>query len=97
MAKKRKKKNKLRTFLVVLLCLFINGMVFYYVGNTVKDVYLKKQEKKELKKKYVILEDEKEKLEAEAAKLQDPNYIAKYAREKFLYSKDNEYIVKIRD
>ena len=28
-------------------------------------------------------------------KLQDPDYIARYAREKYLYSKDGEFIIKI--
>ena len=30
-------------------------------------------------------------------KLQDPEYVAKYAREKYLYSKDGELIIKIVD
>ena len=31
----------------------------------------------------------------DADKLQDPDYIARYAREKYFYSKDGEYIIKI--
>ena len=31
----------------------------------------------------------------DANKLQDPDYIARYAREKYLYSKDGEFILKI--
>ena len=39
----------------------------------------------------------KEKLESDVIKLQDPDYVAKYAREKYLYSKDGELIIKIID
>ena len=93
----KKKKNKTRIFLVLFLCLVINALVFYHVGGILKQVYFKKQEEKELKEKYTVLLDEEEKLQAEAKRLQDPSYVAKYAREKFLYSKDNEYVVRIKD
>ena len=42
------------------------------------------------------LEDE-ENLKDEINKLQDPEYMAKYAREKYLYSKNGEIIIKIED
>ena len=35
-------------------------------------------------------------LKVEVNKLKNPEYVAKYAREKFLYSKDNEYVIKIK-
>ena len=41
--------------------------------------------------------DEKEVLETDVIKLQDPEYVAKYAREKYLYTKDGELIIKIID
>lgn len=44
----------------------------------------------ELKREEKILTNEIE-------KLQDPAYIAKYAREHYSYSKDGEYIIKIND
>ena len=36
-------------------------------------------------------------LKEEITRLQDPEYMAKYAREKYLYSKDNEIILKIEE
>ena len=42
------------------------------------------------------LSDEEE-LNDEINKLQDPEYMAKYAREKYLYSKKGEIIIKIED
>lgn len=40
---------------------------------------------------------EEEHLKDEINKLQDPEYMAKYAREKYLYSKDNEIVIKIEE
>ena len=56
-----------------------------------------KREKKDLETKYSKLLSDKEVLETDVKKLQDPDYVAKYAREKYLYSKDGELIIKIVD
>ena len=40
---------------------------------------------------------EEEELKSEINKLQDPEYVARYAREKYLYSKDDEIIIKIEE
>ena len=40
---------------------------------------------------------EEESLKEEINKLQDPEYMAKYAREKYLYSKDDEIVIKIEE
>ena len=40
--------------------------------------------------------EEEETLKSEIVKLQDDEYIARYAREKYLYSKDGEIIIKIK-
>ena len=43
-----------------------------------------------------ILDKEKEEeLKVDANKLQNPDYIARYAREKYFYSKDGEFILQI--
>ena len=55
------------------------------------------QEKKELAAQMVTLKDDEENLKLEIQKLQDPDYIARFARENYLYSKDGEYIIKIED
>ena len=43
----------------------------------------------------VDLREKEEKLKVDANKLQNPDYIARYAREKYLYSKEGEYILQI--
>jgi cell division protein DivIC len=60
-------------------------------------IFEKYQEKKELEDKLVSLKEKEEELKVDAKKLQDPEYIARYAREKYLYSKDGEYILQIPD
>ena len=50
---------------------------------------------KELWQELISLKNKEKKLKVDANKLQDPDYIARYAREKYLYSKDGEFILKI--
>ena len=37
--------------------------------------------------------EKEENLENEVVKLQDPEYVAKYARERFLYTKEGEIVI----
>ena len=62
-----------------------------------KQILQNKKNTKELEKKYSKLVSNKEILEKDLVKLQDPDYVAKYAREKYLYSKEGELIIKIVD
>ena len=41
------------------------------------------------------LREKEEELKVDADKLQNPDYIARYAREKYLYSKEGEFILQI--
>ena len=52
-------------------------------------------EKKEYTTQLEVLKDKEEELKGTVTKLQDPDYIEKYAREKYLYSKDGEIIIRI--
>ncbi len=67
----------------------------FTIGKYWVEIYDKYQEKKELKKKLVTLKEKQQALQMDANKLQDPNYIARYAREKYSYSKDGEIILRI--
>lgn len=80
----------LGTFSIVLFAIFCLNVCNY----TSKIINLTKQEK-ELVLKLDQLKTEKEELAIEIEKLQDPAYLANYAREKYLYSKDGEYVIKI--
>ena len=47
--------------------------------------------------KLADLEEQEEILKTDIQKLEDPEYVAKYAREKYLYSKEGELIIRIPD
>lgn len=54
-------------------------------------------EKRILQNNLEKLTNEEESLTTEIEKLRDPDYIAKYARENYFYTKDGEYVIKIKD
>lgn len=95
-SRKLKRKRIRRIFFVTLICLLINSYVIYSVGSILNDVRDMKQEKKKLDIKLNELKEEESVLKSEVNKLKDPVYIAKYAREKFFYSKANEYIIRMK-
>lgn len=65
------------------------------IGKYWIDIYDKYKEKQELEEKLAELQKKEKELKLDADKLQDPDYIARYAREKYSYSKDGEFIIKI--
>jgi cell division protein DivIC len=58
-------------------------------------IYSKSHEKEKLTKELKVLKKKESSLRADANKMQDKEYIARYAREKYLYSKDGEFILRI--
>lgn len=56
-----------------------------------------KKEKITLNEQITVLQKEKEILETDIMKLENPDYIAKYVREKYFYSKEGELILRIDD
>ncbi len=83
-------------FLFVVFVILV-GFMAYNSINYWKQIFANKKSAKELENRYQELISEKEKLESDVIKLQDPDYVAKYARERYLYSKDGELIIKIID
>ena len=92
--KRRKKVVRRMLFLGVTSVIIIVGTV-YTIGKYWIEIYDKYQEKKSLQAKLIKLKQKEEVLKVDANKLQDPNYIARYAREKYLYSKDGEIILRL--
>ena len=56
-----------------------------------------KEQKKELEDRIASLKEEEKVMESDIQKLEDPSYVARYAREKYLYSKDGEIIIRMPD
>ena len=88
-------KLKYRLCMFVPLCLVLIITVFISVGSYWVQIADKYQEKNRLEEEIVVLKEKEEELKVDANKLQNPDYIARYAREKYLYSKDGEFILKI--
>ena len=98
MARKKKKQKYISKKRIVLYAIFSVAIIVFTTFTTGKywvEIVDKYQEKKELEKKLVKLKEEQEKLKVDADKLQDSDYIARYAREKYNYSKDGEFILRI--
>lgn len=97
MAKKISKKSKRRLTLFVPISLgIIAFFIFTTISHTVSIINLR-NEQKELEDRLVALEEEEKNLSDEIIKLKDPDYIAKYAREKYYYTKDGEYVIKMEE
>ena len=97
MAKKKKKDGKAirRILFLGFGSLFIIIVTTFSIGRYWVEIFAKYKEKKQLEKELVNLKEKEEALKVDADKLQDPDYIARYAREKYLYSKDGEFILRI--
>ncbi|CDE98827.1 septum formation initiator [Clostridium sp. CAG:628] len=91
MTKKDKRRITLLMFIFIpLLIMFVSRMFSYW-----SVIYSNVKEKKELELKYKEILEREDLLKSEISKLEDEEYVARYAREKFLYSKDGEIIIKL--
>lgn len=100
MAKVVRKSNvkaKKRIFLFFLFFGTILGSLSYSFFSNVNKMIKMSNEKETLKDKLASLKEEEETLNSDIKKLKDPDYVARYAREKYLYSKDGELIIRIPD
>ncbi|MBQ3021564.1 MAG: septum formation initiator family protein [Bacilli bacterium] len=86
---------KRRMLLLLVVFILLVSYVSYTSFTYWKQILSNNKEKELLEDKYTSLLNEEEILETDLIKLQDPEYVAKYAREKYLYSKDGELIIKI--
>ena len=93
----KRKKVRRKIVLIALLYFSLGAILFQSVGNTIYNIYNKNQEKKELTSQLTDLKEKEDELKATVTKLQDPDYVARYAREKYFYSKNGEFILRIED
>ena len=93
--KKNKKKSNRRILFLGVGSIAIIITTTVTIGTYWVDIIDKYKEKQELEEKLSELQAKEKALQLDADKLQDPDYIARYAREKYSYSKDGEFIIKI--
>lgn len=96
--KNKKPKNKgNHIFILIVALIAILVVMGMSVSKVLVQIYDKYNEASALEVQLADLKDNEEKLESEINRLQDPEYLARYAREKYFYSKENELIIRIPD
>lgn len=90
---KKKEKSQV-TFLLLFLIIFVVILVGT-VFNNVVEIYENKKATEEYNIYYEKLLEEEASLNSEVVKLQDPDYVARYARERYGFTKDGEKILTI--
>jgi len=93
--KKKKSKTKYRMVFFVPICLFIVVAIFISVGSYWVKIADKYREKEELENEIIVLKEKEEELKVDVERLEDPDYVARFAREKYMYSKDGEIILRL--
>ena len=89
----KKSVKRILVFGFFSVCIIFFVMLTVY--NVVSQIVDKYKEASLLEKKMVLLEEKEEELNNEIIKLQDKDYLARYAREKYFYSKNGELIIRI--
>lgn len=89
------RKERRRIVMTSIICFFIISLSIISSVNNVFKIGEKKKEKEVLTKRLEELEEEEITLTDDVEKLKNPEYAARYAREKYLYSKNGEKILKI--
>lgn len=97
MAKKKVTKASKRRLLlfgsmsIIVIIYFLVSLFTYMV-----DIYNLKREESKLTQDLIELQGEEKELDTQIDMLKDDDYLARYARENYLYSKDGEIVLKIQ-
>ena len=96
--KKRVPKTSKKRLIVFGTCsVIIIGYFIFNLGYNIYNLYKLKKSENNYSSNLTELKRQEKILNQEIEKLQDPEYIAKYARKNYAYSKNGEYIIKIKD
>ncbi len=98
MAKKKVTKTAKRRLTIITPIVFLAiGYCAFTLVTTMVSIYNLNREEASLKKELTELKAKSKDLKTEIDKLQDKDYVARYARENYLYTKDGEYVIKALD
>ncbi|MBR1748424.1 MAG: septum formation initiator family protein [Bacilli bacterium] len=95
MQKKGLKKAKKRFFALSFLFIGIVVLSFVSIFEDCMQIMNNRNELATLTDYYHELLQEEESLTSEVTKLHDPEYVARYARERYMYSLPGEFIIKM--
>lgn len=89
--------SKHRLMIFGTLSIILMGYFFVTLINYTINIKNLKARQKELTMELSTLKDDAADLSTTIQKLKDPDYVARYARENYLYSKNGEYIIKMEE
>lgn len=92
---KKTKKEKKRLFFISMMIVVLMVLLIQSVAQDWSEIMDNNHQIKILSDEYNNLLKEEEKLESDVTKLQDSDYIARYAKEKFLYSQEGDMIIRM--
>jgi len=95
--KKKNSKARCRLCLFIPICAVVLITIFASIGSYWLQITEKYQEKKQLEAEIIALKEKEEELRVSVNRLEDPDYVARYAREKYMYSKEGEIILRLPD
>lgn len=95
MKARKSRKEKKRLFLISITIITLLVVLAVSVYNDFNQIMKNKKTERELAKKYELLVEEETRLNAEITKLEDDEYLARYAKEKYMLSKDGDTIIKM--
>lgn len=95
MARRKSQKTRFRYMFFVPVCLIVIIAIVVSVGNYWIQIGNKYSERKELEKEIIVLKEKEEELKVDVERLEDPDYVARFAREKYMYSKEGEIILRL--
>ncbi len=93
--KKVSKASKRRLIIFGTLSFLMIGYSIFCAFDYIINLKRLSNEEKSLINKLDTLKSNEQSLQLEIQKLKDPDYLARYARENYLYSKNGEYIIKM--
>ena len=91
------KKDKRRLMIWLMLILIIGAYLCVFAYRYWTQILENNRQREELELKYQTLLNEERSLNVEVTRLQDPEFVARFARERFLYSREGERIIKIAE
>lgn len=95
MERRKSKKEKRRIIMISFLVLSLSAFLVKSVFSDWVQILKNNQQIHELRDKKRVLLDEEASLKSEVTKLENPEYVARYAREKYLYSMPDEIIIRV--
>ena len=84
-----------RMFIIFLFFITVIATLGYTLFNNLYKINDIKDKLEELEKEKIALSEKEDRLEADIKRLSDSEYIARYAREKYFYSKEGEIILRM--